>query len=159
MNLYDRQQIHSGRRRHEFRAEEYTAECVTTFARRSTPRSASRFQFVMISARSAEENTEERATTSFVIILLSRFVHPFSSALNAQRGGPHRGARPEFRAEEHTAEARHEFRAEEQTEERVTISARRDLRAQRGGKYRGARHDFRAEEQTEELVAISARHN
>ncbi len=76
---------------HEFRAEEHTAERVTNSARMSTPRSASRFQCVMISARSAEENTEERATISFVIILLSRFVRPFSSVLNAH-------------AEEHTAE-------------------------------------------------------
>jgi hypothetical protein len=38
-------------------------------------------------------DTEERATISFVTILLSRFVQPFSSALNAQRGGANRGAR------------------------------------------------------------------
>ncbi len=84
-------------KRHEFRAKENLAERVTNSARRSTPQSASRFQCVMISA---EENIEERATISFVIILLSRFVRPFSSALNAQRGGAHRGASSEFRAEE-----------------------------------------------------------
>ncbi len=38
-------------------------------------------------------DTEERSTLSFVAILLSRFVQPFSSAFNAQRGGAHRGAR------------------------------------------------------------------
>ncbi len=75
------------------------------------------------------ENTEERATISFVIILLSRLVWPFSTALNAQRGGAHRGARHIFRAEEHTAE-------------RVAISVRHHFRAQRGGEHRGARHDF-----------------
>ncbi len=62
------------------------------------------------------------------------------------RGGAHRGAR-------------RRFRAEEQTEERVTISARRNLRAQHGGAHRGARLDFRAEEQTEERVTISVRHD
>ena len=45
------------------------------------------------------------------------------------RGGEHRGARHELRAEEHTAE-------------RATISVRHDKRAQRGGEHRGARHDF-----------------
>ncbi len=39
------------------------------------------------------------------------------------------------------------------------ISARRDLRAQRGGEHRGARRKIRAEEQTEERITISARHD
>jgi hypothetical protein len=144
MNSYDRQQNHRiPSECHEFRADEPTAERVTNSARSSTPRSASRFQCVMISARSAEENTEERATISFVIILLSRFVRPFSSALNAQRGGAYRGAR-------------HEFRTEELTAKRVANSARRSKPRSVSQFQRATICARSAEENTAERVTISA---
>ncbi len=53
MNSYDRQQPFRAKR-HEFHAEEHTAERITNSVRRSTPRSASRFQCVTISAHGGE---------------------------------------------------------------------------------------------------------
>ncbi len=67
---------------------------------------------------------------SFVFKREARRSTPRGASSRVPRGGAHRGARREFRVEEHT-------------EERVTILARHDLRAQRGGEHRGARREFR----------------
>ncbi len=71
--------------RHKFRADEHTAEEHTA-------------ERVTISVRHdfrAQRGGEHRGARHdfIVVILLSRFVRPFSSALNAQRGEAHREAR------------------------------------------------------------------